>query len=106
MRPGIHFHLFCSSLQFGKWLKMLPRAREKKEANGDGGESIATKNGQGKGKRAGGVLGVPLHYTRKEGSMMTKIFCRNSHYVNFHKQSVHIWRKLASYIDILNHLNY
>lgn len=43
MRPDACGHLFCSTLQFAQWDKMLPKARIAEDCDSEIGEGLRTK---------------------------------------------------------------
>lgn len=73
---------------------MLSREGEEKESGTDGGEGIATEEGESTMKTAFEVEGVPLHYSLELGNTMTSILSLQDHHFSVCKQAVYIWKKV------------
>lgn len=50
MRPKVHGNPFCFTIQFHQWYIMLSSVGVEEECDSDGGEGIATEEGDGEKK--------------------------------------------------------
>lgn len=91
MRLGAHGLLKFSALQVTQWCKMLSRTREQEDSERNCGESIATKDVEGKKRAVFEVDGVLLHLIEEVGNMMTSTISYKAHHVDVCEQPVHFW---------------
>lgn len=59
----------------------------------DRSEVSATKKGEGKQNAVFEVDGVPMHYKREVGNMITSILCRKVYHASVCREDVLFWRK-------------
>lgn len=83
---------------------MHSEAKKKKNGDSDGGDSIVTKEREGKKNAVVEVKAFWLHYTREVGTINSSLRCKAYHGSNC-KEGVQFWRKLPSYCDGLSQMN-
>lgn len=75
---------------------MMSRVQKHEESDSHDSEGSPTKKDERKKKAGFEVGGVPLHYTRKVGNILTSIFSRRAYHFNVCEEHVHFWRKDSS----------
>lgn len=81
-RSGAHGHTFYSALKSGKQYKMLSKEREEDGCDSDDGAGITVMDGEAKRKAVFEVGGVPLHYNREVGNIMSRILSQEAAHDN------------------------
>lgn len=84
---------------------MLSETKEEKDTDSDGGEGILIEDGKRKKKVHFDVDGVPFHYTREVGIMMSRKRSCNAHNVSISEEAVYFSRKGSPYGDVISHMD-
>lgn len=103
LKPGIHGHLFCTSLQFGQRHRVLSKESEEKAFVHDDWEQ-GLENKETRVNPLFEVESIFLHYTWDVRTYHKNLSAPKGHDTTVFKHAVHFWSTVMSCEGLLGQL--